>query len=174
MWPMTMVSHIGVLLVIANCVIACMNLIQRLANDDIRQLNGKRARSMSDLVMEVALTIEGRSTDEKLREAFDGYIASGLGPAKAREDTDKAYLVISVETATGAIVHVGIYSAPAAQLTSLGHQECNVDGPSATGSSFEDAIRNLLKLLQQVPSYRWMFDRLGESSKPAYLLDEAT
>lgn len=74
-----------------------------------------------------------------------------------------AYCVVTVVQAQ--IVHVGIYSSPAAGLTTTS-KETFLDGPKVENEpSFAVAHKHLLQVLREFHSYRWLYDMLPERDR---------
>jgi len=74
----------------------------------------------------------------------------------------RAHVVITLDVKTLEILHVNIYSCTATQLTVGSTKQCHLDGPSASGASYEEAARNLVSMLKTISFFGWMFDRLPD------------
>jgi hypothetical protein len=72
----------------------------------------------------------------------------------------RAYLIITVDTRSTQIIHAGIYSCPASQLTMGGGSECKFDGLSVEAENFEEARKDLLATIRMLSTFRWILNKM--------------
>jgi hypothetical protein len=100
--------------------------------------------------------------------SFGGWLWYAVGRILehvGRRRVARAYLIFTVDTRTAQIVHAGIYSCPASQLTMGGGSECKLDGISVEAEDFDNARKDLLAHIRMWSTFRWVLAKMPPGEK---------